>query len=86
VSASRAALRVDLAPRVISTSGATKVISTEPTIIRKDRGLATPADHRRMSAFHQAVVAAAARAQPVPIQRRSLPSISSSLAPPASSA
>ena len=79
-------LRFDFAPRVISTSGATKVISTDPTIIRKDRGAATPAERRRMSSFHQAVVAAATGMHPVPPLRRSLPSTSSSPVPPVSSA
>jgi hypothetical protein len=86
VSASRATLRFDFAPRILSTSGATKVISTDPTIIRKDRGEASPADRRTMTGFHQAVIAAATRTQPVPTQRRSPPSTSSSLVPPASSA
>jgi len=84
VSASSAVLRFDFAPRVISTSGATKVISSDPTIIRKDRGSASLADRRRMSGFHQAVIAAAARARPVPMPRRRLLSTSLSRVPPAS--
>jgi hypothetical protein len=87
VSTDRASLRFDFAPRVISTSGATKVISSEPTIIRKDRGAASPADRRRMAGFHQAVVTAATTStDPVPARRRSLPSTSSSPVPPVSSA
>jgi hypothetical protein len=66
-------LRFDFAPRVISTSGATKVISTEPTIIRKDRGMASAAELRRMSRFHRAVVAATTRLRPVPTREESLP-------------
>lgn len=64
-------LRFDFAPRVISTSGATKVISTEPTIIRKDRGRASAAELRRMSSFHRAVVAAATHLRPVPTREES---------------
>jgi hypothetical protein len=86
VSATGATLRFDFAPRVISTSGATKVISIDPTIIRKDRGEASPAERRRMTGFHHAVVAAATRVHPVPTQRRSPLSTSSSRVPPASSA
>jgi hypothetical protein len=74
-------VRFDFAPRVISTSGATKVISTDPTIIRKDRGPALPAEQRRMHDFHRVVVAAAAR-----LKGGRLPSTSSSQAPPALSA
>jgi hypothetical protein len=59
VSAARDTLRCDVAPRVISTSGATKVISTDPTLIRKDRGEASAAQQRRMAAFHAEVVAVA---------------------------
>lgn len=66
VPAHSGSLRFDFAPRVISTSGATKVISTEPTIIRKDRGLASAAERRRMGSFHRAVVAGAANVRPVP--------------------
>lgn len=79
-------LRFDFAPRVISTSGATKVISTDPTIIRKDRGPASAAQRRRMSSFHRAVVAAAIRVRPVPPSEGSVPSTSSSRVPPVSSA
>jgi hypothetical protein len=86
VPADAAVLRFDFAPRVISTSGATKVISTDPTIIRKDQGLASPAEQRRMTGFHRAVVAAATRVQPIPAQERGQPSTSSSRVPPASSA
>jgi hypothetical protein len=86
VPAHGATLRFDFAPRVISTSGATKVISTDPTIIRKDQGAATPAEQQRMSRFHQAVVAAATGTQPVPPPKRRPPSTSSSPVPPASSA
>ena len=86
VSPTRPALHVDFAPRVISTSGATKVISVAPTIIRKDTGEATPSDHARMSAFQHAVATAADRIGRVPSPKRSLPSTSSSPAPPASSA
>lgn len=86
VSAADATVRIDIAPRVISTSGATKVISTSPTIIRKDRGAATAADQRRMHGFHRTVLAAASRVQPVPLQRRSESSTSSSPVPPVSSA
>jgi hypothetical protein len=69
VPADAAVLRFDFAPRVISTSGATKVISTNPTIIRKDQGLASSAEQRRMTGFHRAVVAAATCIQPIPTQR-----------------
>lgn len=79
-------LRFDLAPRVISTSGATKVISPDPTIIRKDQGWASSVERRRMAEFQEAVVAAATRSHPVPAQQRSLPSTSSSPVPPGSSA
>jgi hypothetical protein len=85
VPADAAVLRFDFAPRVISTSGATKVISTDPTIIRKDRGPASLADQQRMTEFHQAVVAAA-RVRCVPKRERGVPSTSSSQVPPASSA
>jgi hypothetical protein len=82
VSAAHDTLRCDLAPRIISTSGATKVISTDPTLIRKDRGEASAAQQRRMAAF-QATVVAAARTLPSPavITERSAPSTSSSPAP-----
>ncbi|GAB3811551.1 hypothetical protein [Micromonospora zhanjiangensis] len=86
VSAADAFVRIDIAPRVISTSGATKVISTSPTIIRKDRGVATAADQQRMRGFHQTVLAAVTRVQSAPLQQRSKPSTSSSPVPPVSSA
>jgi hypothetical protein len=73
VPADAAVLRFDFAPRVVSTSGATKVISTDPTIIRKDQGPATPTDQQRMASYHQAVADAAARAQPLSAEERGLP-------------
>jgi hypothetical protein len=86
VPADAAVLRFDFAPRVISTSGATKVISTDSTIIRKDRGLASSAEQRRMAGFHRAVVAAATGVQPIATQEGGQLSTSSSRVAPASSA
>lgn len=82
VSAARGTLRCDFAPRVISTSGATKVISTDPTLIRKDRGEASAAQQGRMAAFQATVVAAAQTlSSPVIIPERSAPSTLSLPAP-----
>lgn len=86
VSTARNTLRFDVAPRVISTSGATKVISTDPTLIRKDCGDASIAEQRRMAAFQAAVVAAARAIPPLEgLSGRSTPSTSSYPVPPASS-
>lgn len=78
ISAAGHTLRCDVAPRVISTSGATKVISTDPTLIRKDRGAASAAQQQRMAAFHAEVVAAARTlSSPAVIPERSTPLTSS---------
>jgi hypothetical protein len=58
-------LRFALAPRVISTSGVTKILGPDPVIIRKDRGPATAAQQRRMTAFHHTVLAAMGTAHSV---------------------
>lgn len=60
VSAHSERLRCDFAPRVISTSGAAKVIGPGPTLVVKDQGPASVAERRRMADFHAAAVAAAA--------------------------
>lgn len=64
VSAGAGSVRFDVAPRVVSTSGATKVIGTGPTLVVKDQGPASAAQQRRMVDFH-AVVAAEASAMGV---------------------
>lgn len=53
-------VRVDFAPRVISTSGAAKVLHPlGPTLVVKDTGPASLAERRRMADFHVTVVDAA---------------------------
>lgn len=49
-------LRFDFAPRVISTSGATKVLSDKPTIIVKSRGEASETDKERLHQFESALI------------------------------
>jgi len=62
VSAATERVRFDVAPRVISTSGAAKVIGAGPTLVVKDQGPASVAEQTRMADFHAAVVAALATA------------------------
>ncbi|GAB3862098.1 hypothetical protein ACFPIJ_47025 [Dactylosporangium cerinum] len=87
VPADGSTLRIDFAPRVISTSGATKVISDGPTLIRKAQGSATAGQRQRLRDFEQRVVAATSGTPAIPSQGRSPSSAtSSSPARPASSA
>ncbi|MEV6928105.1 hypothetical protein AB0M46_26890 [Dactylosporangium sp. NPDC051485] len=87
VPADGSALRIDFAPRVISTSGATKVVSVGPTLIRKAQGVATAGQRQRLRDFEQLVVAATSGTPDIPLQGRSPSSAtSSSPARPASSA
>ncbi|MBI3688611.1 MAG: hypothetical protein HY241_14995 [Actinobacteria bacterium] len=61
VSAATGRVRFDIAPRVVSTSGAAKVISPlGPTLVVKDQGPATLVQRRRMADFHATVAAVAA--------------------------
>lgn len=56
----RSRIRVDFAPRVVSTSGAAKVIHPDgPTLIVKDSGAASLADRERMEKYQAVVVASA---------------------------
>ncbi|UAB96334.1 hypothetical protein Dvina_51855 [Dactylosporangium vinaceum] len=87
VPADGSTLRIDFAPRVISTSGATKVISVGPTLIRKAQGAATAGQRQRLRDFEQLVVAATSGTPDIPSQGRSPSSAtSSSPARPGSSA
>lgn len=86
VPANGSTLRIDFAPRVISTSGAAKVISDGPTLIRKAHGTATAGERQRLRDFEQLVAATTVR--PVIPSQKGTPSsvTSSSPARPASSA
>lgn len=87
VPAAGSTLRIDFAPRVISTSGAAKVISAGPTLIRKAHGTATTRQRRRLRDFEHLVAAATTDIPAIPSQGRSLSSAtSSSPARPGSSA
>lgn len=57
VSTKRDALRFDLAPRIISTSGATKILSDAPTIITKSRGEADDTEIAQLRKFESDVIA-----------------------------
>lgn len=55
-------LQFNFAPRVVSTSGATKIISDSPTIIRKDYAEASTVEMERMRSYEADVARAALKA------------------------
>lgn len=58
-------VRFDFAPRVLTTSGAIKILADRPTLVSKGRGAATAAERARMCEFQRLVVTAARRAHQV---------------------